>query len=219
MVVTDHLRRHRLPCPSRQPPSPTQRHQQTRIIIAMELHDILPDHMLHLVKRASLTGRQVVRQRVQPHVDAISVCESASPASFTSDGNRPRNTRQRPTHAQVLRTLLDQLRDVALEVRGNQLRHRRRKGVPTMDWRAETRAVAACTSADETSSCAPPRFPPHFRSPCRTRGENGLKSVPRNPLSPPPASPSETPRPSGSSIHGSCLRTGRRSPLRSSTPA
>lgn len=92
MIMANHLRRQRFPFPSRQPPSPTQRHQQTRIIISMELHDIFPNHMLHFIKRTALTGRQVVRQRVQPHIDPIAVYYSLSPRSSTSDGNGPRNT-------------------------------------------------------------------------------------------------------------------------------
>lgn len=107
VIMTDHLRRQRLPCPSHHAPSPTQRHQQTGIIIPMELHNILSYHVLHFIERATLAGRQVVRQRIQPHVNSVPVCDSVSSFIRTSHRNGPRHTRQRTTHAQVLRALFD----------------------------------------------------------------------------------------------------------------
>ena len=73
----------------------------------MELHNILSYHVLHFIERATLAGRQVVRQRIQPHVNSVPVCDSVSSFIHTSHGNGPRHTRQRTTHAQVLRALFD----------------------------------------------------------------------------------------------------------------
>lgn len=73
----------------------------------MELHNILSYHVLHFIERATLAGRQIVRQRIQPHVNSVPVCDSVSSFIRTSHGNGPRHTRQRTTHAQVLRALFD----------------------------------------------------------------------------------------------------------------
>ena len=61
----------------------------------MKLCYVFPEHMKHRIKRLVPTCCQVIRQRIDPHINAVLLVNL----------DRPRNTRKRATHTQILRAL------------------------------------------------------------------------------------------------------------------